>query len=157
MVRYIKSARNPKQYEVYVSQEYVPDYGWEDITVYDDTSSESLREAKQDVKDYRDNGYNARVITRRISNPNYQAPSNDITYEDAVAWVESCPYDVTEGWSIYDKTKNYSIRNNPDDFYGVQLYIDDDMVRVRNVKTNRTKQVYSIDEMEKAISKILDK
>lgn len=156
MFRYIKSARNPKQFEVYVSQEYVPDYGWEDIVQYDDTSSESLREAKQDVKDYKENGYNARVITRRIDNPNYRAPSNDITYEDAVAWVESCPYAVEEVYS--SGGKNYIIRTDSKRFYGVQLLIGrDDDVRVRNIETNRTKQVYSIDEMEKAISKILNK
>ena len=60
MKRYIKSAKgNPKNITVYVSQEYVPGYGWEDIVEYDDMSSESLKEAKQDVKDYLDNGYNA--------------------------------------------------------------------------------------------------
>ena len=54
---------NPKFISVYVSQEYVPGYGWEDIVQYDDTSSQSLRDAEQNVKDYRDNGYNARVIS----------------------------------------------------------------------------------------------
>lgn len=150
----VTAARNPKQFEVYVSQEYVPGYGWEDITVYDDASSESLREAKNDVKDYRDNGFNARVVTRRIDNPNYQKPTNEITYDEAVAWVESCPYAVEDLWGY--RQKNYIIRNNPKDFYGAQVFIDEgDTVRVRNIATNRTKQVYSVPEMENAINKIL--
>ena len=154
MKKYIKSARIPKQFEIYVSQEYVPGYGWEDITQYDDMSSESLREAKQDVKDYRDNGYNARVITRKVANPDYVEPTNDITYDDAVAWVEACPYSVKEIWST--NGKNYILRTDPKQFYGVQVFIDEDgTTRVRNISTNRTKSVYSIDELEKAVNKIL--
>lgn len=156
MKRYIKSARIPKQFEIYVSQEYVPGYGWEDITQYDDTSSESLREAKQDVKDYRDNGYNARVITRKVANPDYVEPTNDITYDDAVAWVEACPYSVEEMWSM--NGKNYILRTDPKQFYGVQVFINEDgTTRVRNISTNRTKFVYSIDELEKTVNKILNK
>ena len=156
MKKYIKSARIPKQFEIYVSQEYVPGYGWEDITQYDDMSSESLREAKQDVKDYRDNGYNARVITRKVANPDYVEPTNDITYDDAVAWVEACPYSVKEIWST--NGKNYILRTDPKQFYGVQVFIDEDgTTRVRNISTNRTKSVYSIDELEKAVNKILNK
>lgn len=155
MKRYVSAARNPKQFAVYVSQEYVPGYGWEDITVYDDTSSESLREAKNDVKDYRDNGYNARVVTRRIDNPNYQKPANEITYDEAVAWVESCPYVVNESWAY--RGKHYIIRPDLKSFDGAEVYIDEgNTVRVRNIATNRTKQVYSIAEFEKAVNKILE-
>lgn len=154
MKKYVIAARNPKQFEVYVSQEYVPGYGWEDITVYDDHSTGSFAEAKQDVKDYMDNGFVARVITRKVDNPNYQEPTNDITYDAAVAWVESCPYTVNEGYAY--RGKNYLIRNKLNDPYGAQVFIDEgNMVRVRNIATNRTKQVYTIAEMERAINKIL--
>ena len=47
--------------------------GWEDICEYPDNSSESWKEAKQDVKDYTNNGYSARIIRRRVPNPDYVA------------------------------------------------------------------------------------
>ena len=156
MKRYIKSARNAKKVEVYVSQEYVPGYGWEDITVYDNTSSESLKLAKQDVRDYIDNGYNAKVIKRRIDNPDYAAPTNELTYDVAVDWVESSPYDVEEVWTM--DGKNYLLRSDPKKWTSAQVFIrEDGTVTVRNVTGNRSKQVYSIDELEKEVNRILSK
>lgn len=149
MKRYIKSAKgNPKNIIVYVSQEYVPGYGWEDIVEYDDMSSESLKEAKQDVKDYLDNGYNARVIKRKLANPNYAEPENNITYDEAVAWVESCPYKADE---LYMQGgKNYVIEHKAQVFIG-----EDDVVRVRNIRGNRTKEVHSLEELEKEINRLV--
>ena len=155
MKRYIRSNRVPKQISVYVSQEYVPGYGWEDVAVYDDTSSESLREAKQDVKDYKDNGYGARVIQRKIDNPDYVEPSNDITYDEAVEWINNCPY-VSE--EIYmTQGKNYLLSTDPKSFATVQVLVgEDDVVRVRNIRGNRSKQVRSIAELEKEVNRIFN-
>ena len=152
---FTKEARtsNPKFISVYVSQEFVPGYGWEDITVYDDTSDASLRDAKQDVKDYRDNGYNAKVITRKINNPNYTEPDSTITFDDAVEWVETCPYNVKENYAQYPN-KNYTLESD-DSWNTVQIFIyDDNIVKVRNCEANRTRQVYSIAELEKEVSRI---
>lgn len=151
--RNVMAARTGKMHQVYVSQEYVPDYGWEDVTVYDDTSSESLRLAKQDVKDYRDNGYGARVVTRRISNPDYTEPENSISYDDAVAWVKNeCPYEYEEAYISYGN-KNYMLKNNGNTFAQVYVY-EDGSVEVRNAIKNRTRRVYSIDELAKEVERI---
>lgn len=157
MKRYIKSTRSNSQFKtVYVSQEYVPDYGWEDIVVYDDTSDASYSEAKQDVKDYKDNGYNARIIKRKLNNPEYVEPDNNITYDEAVEWVKTCPYDVDE---IYMANgKNYVLQKGGKFSSAVQVLIgEDDTVRVRNVSSNRTKQVRSIDELEQEVNRIIDR
>ena len=157
MKRYIKSARsNPQFKTVYVSQEYVPDYGWEDIVVYDDTSDASYSEAKQDVKDYKDNGYNARVIKRKLNNPEYVEPDNNITYNEAVEWVNNSPYEVKELYSM--DGKNYILEKDGKFSSSVQIFIgEDDTVRVRNVSGNRTKQVRSIEELEKEVSRIINR
>lgn len=146
---------NPKFLSVYVSQEYVPGVGWEDINVYDDTSNASWKEAQQDVKDYKDNGYNAKVITRKIDNPNYTEPANNITFEQAVGWVKNCPYNVEELYIQYPN-KNYLLKTDDIKWNPAQVFVySDDTVRVRNCKSNRTKQVYSVDELEKEVNRIL--
>lgn len=146
---------NPKFLSVYVSQEYVPGVGWEDIVVYDDTSNASLKAAKQDVADYKANGYNAKVITRKINNPNYTEPANNITFEQAVGWVKNCPYNVEELYIQYPN-KNYLLKTDDIKWNPAQVCIySDDTVRVRNCKANRTKQVYSIAELEKEVNRIL--
>ena len=146
---------NPKFLSVYVSQEYVPGVGWEDINVYDDTSNASWKEAKQDVADYKANGYNAKVITRKIDNPNYTEPANNITFEQAVGWVKNCPYNVEELYVQYPN-KNYLLKTDDIKWNPAQVFVySDDTVRVRNCKANRTKQVYSIAELEKEVNRIL--
>lgn len=152
--RRVMAARNAKKIEVYVVQEYTGyGNGWEDIAQYPDTSSDSLRQAKQDVKDYRDNGYQARIITRRVDNPDYIEPANEITYDEAVAWVESCPYDVSE--SYFSAGKNYVLSHEGDPWSFAQIYIDEDnTVSVRNIRGNRTKQVRSIAELEKEVNRL---
>lgn len=42
-------------------------YGWDD-----DTSEDTMKEAREQLKCYRENGVNARVITRRVPNPEYK-------------------------------------------------------------------------------------
>ena len=156
MKRYIKSAKSaPKFVTVYVSQEYVPGYGWEDIAVYDDKSSNSYREAQQDVKDYMDNGFSARVIQRKVENPDYVQPTNELTYEDAVAWVESCPYNIEEVYS--GDNKNYII-SKPNKMPAAQVLINTDgSVSVYNISGNRTKKVYTVDELEKEVNRLINK
>ena len=150
--RTMKEARVGKMKQVYVSQEYVPGYGWEEVTEYDDMSDESYRLARQDVKDYRDNGYQARWITRRIPNTNYVEPENNISYDEAVAWIENeCPYDVRDLY--FSGGENYVLGVNGREF--AQVLVDrDNTVRVRNIRGNRTKQVRSIDEMIREIERI---
>lgn len=152
--RRVMAARNAKKIEVYVVQEYTGyGNGWEDIAQYPDTSSDSLRQAKQDVKDYRDNGYSARIITRRVDNPDYVEPANEITYDEAVAWVESCPYDVRE--SYFSAGKNYVLMYKGKRWAFAQVFIDEDnTVSVRNISGNRTKQVRSIAELEKEVNRL---
>ncbi len=150
----VREARIGKMKSVYVSQEYVPEYGWEDVTVYDDTSYDSLRLAKQDVKSYRDNGYQARVITRKINNPDYVEPSNNITYDEVVAWLDDeCPYDKKE---LYSSTGiNYALKtDNNYSFAQVFADSDSDEVSVFNIGSNRTKRVRSIDELVKEVNRI---
>lgn len=78
MKKYVKASRIGKTKEVFVVQEYTGyGNGWEDVCEYPDNSSESWKEAKQDVKDYKDNGYSARIIRRRVPNPDYVAPEVD--------------------------------------------------------------------------------
>lgn len=149
MKRYVKSARTGKQYEAYVVQEYVPGYGWEDVTVYDDTSTESWRDAKNTKQDYIDNGYNARVITRKLDNPNYAEPEHNIDPKAVLQYIENeCPYPVKE---IKSET-NYMIGNWG---HNCQVFIyDDGTVGVYNIGTNRTKTVYNLSDMIKVIDKI---
>ena len=157
----VMAARAGRQREVYVSQEYVPDYGWEDVTVYDDTSSESLKLAKQDVRDYRENGYSARVITRRVNNPDYVEPENGLTFESADEWIQSeCQYE-SENKSYYNDSRNYfmylpvSPHINGGKGAFAQVYIlSDGTVQVRNADMNRTKTVRSIDELSKELDRI---
>ena len=156
--RRVMAARNAKKTEVYVVQEYTGyGNGWEDIAVYPDTSSDSLRQAKQDVKDYRDNGYQARIITRRVDNPDYTEPANEITYDEAVVWVEalmeSGPYEVDE--SYFSAGKSYVLYHKGYPLGFAQIYIDEDnTVRVRHIRVNRTKQVRSIAELEKEVNRL---
>lgn len=79
MKKYVKASRIGKTKEVFVVQEYTGygRNGWEDVCEYPDNSSESWKEAKQDVKDYKDNGYSARIIRRRVPNQDYVAPEVD--------------------------------------------------------------------------------
>ena len=155
MIELIKEARIGKMKQVYVSQEYVPDYGWEDVTEYDDTSLDSLRLAKQDVRDYRDNGYQARVITRKVNNPDYVEPSNNITYDEVVAWIdEECPYDKKQLYSSIGSI-NYVLKND-NNYSFAQVFADSDTneVSVRSISANRTKRVRSIDELVKEVNRI---
>lgn len=161
MKRYIRSnaicadRSNPKQKSVYVSQEYVQGYGWEDITVYDDTSAESYRLAKQDEQDYRSNGFGARVITRKIDNPNYSAPEITLSDDAIRTWIDESNYEVQEV-SRY----NYHLNSN-DTYYGVQVLWGDNVesrgAEVFNVRTNRTKTVYSMDELANSVESMLSK
>ena len=63
---------NSKTVEVYVLQGNYG-IGWEDLVEYDDYT-----EARNDLKEYRENEpkYVHRLITRRVPNPNYNAPSD---------------------------------------------------------------------------------
>lgn len=151
MKRYIQAARsNPKTYKGYVVQEHTS-MGWEDIVTYDDTSSESLKDAKATVKDYIDNGYQARVITRTFDNPNYVEPTMEFTPDDAINYIENeCPYEVRELWQM--SGKNYIIA----DKCQVVIFPEDNYVNVRNIYTNRSKQVYSLDAMISLIDKIVN-
>lgn len=157
MKRYIQATHsNPKTYNGYVVQEHTS-MGWEDIVTYDDTSSESLKDAKATVKDYIDNGYQARVITRKFDNPNYVEPTMEFTSDDAINYIENeCPYKVEELMTNYPN-ENYAIA--PDGGYTkcqVLIHPEDNYVAVYNVSTNRTKQVYSLDAMISLIDKIVN-
>lgn len=56
--------------EYVVQGNYGYSHGWEDVT-----ASETYKEAKDDLKAYRENSSGAhRLITRRVLNPEYQAP-----------------------------------------------------------------------------------
>lgn len=129
-------------------------YGWDDLTYYDDTP-EGRREMKEDYKAYAENeGIPLRTIKRKVDNPNYRVPENNITYADAIAWIESCPYDTSE---LYGQDgKNFLIKQIGSKLGDAQIFVyENDTVYVYNVNTNRTKQVYSIDELEKAVNKIM--
>lgn len=147
----IKEARIGRTKSVYVSQEYVPGYGWEDVTIYDDMSPESERLARQDVKDYRDNGYDARMITRKLNNPDYVEPTNSITKEAVLDWIDNeCPYNVRKdkGWLGTDL---YVLD------YRVSISVDDDSCRITDIGEKRTYTVHSLDEMIKKIERIYKK
>ena len=122
MKLYIRAARVPKKIEVYVVQEYTGyGNGWEDVAEYNDTSSDSLRQAKQDVKDYRDNGYNARIITRKIDNPEYNASQDSLyrnltkTWKDIENVIGNDDFAVTvkhyNGVSYDDASSDSAIEN----------------------------------------------
>lgn len=151
MKKYIRSARVGREKEIYVVQEYTGygQTGWEDVCTYSDTSSQSYKEAKDDVKSYRENGYSARVITRRVPNPDYSEPEHGLTSKEVHNYLKNdCPYQVKE--VSYDT--NYMIGD-----YGhcCQVFIyDDNTVGVFNVQTNRTKTVYNLGDMIKTIDKI---
>lgn len=71
----VQAARVGKTKEVIVLQGNYG-YGWDDLVEYE-TSQQ--REAKQDLRDYRENERNAqhRLIRRRVANPNYVAPTDN--------------------------------------------------------------------------------
>ena len=147
MKRYIQ-ARTGKYYQGYVVQEYVPDYGWEDVCTYDDISIESWEDAKATEKDYINNGYAARIITRKFENPNYVEPVNDITAEEVLGYIKNeCPYPIKE---ISDNV-NYLIGS-----WGhcCQIFISDNTVRLYNIGTNKTKTIYTMSDMIQSIDKI---
>lgn len=150
----VMASRAGRQREVYVSQEYVPDYGWEDVTVYDDTSSESLKLAKQDVRDYRENGYSARVITRRVNNPDYVEPENNIDFDAAEDWIKNeCPYEYKEYYM--NGGSNYALLAPDTNRAFAQVFIyDDGTVKVYNAYANRSKTVRSIDELVREVERI---
>ena len=157
MVRRLDEARVGRTKSVYVSQEYVPSYGWEDITVYDDVSPESLRLAKQDVKDYKDNGYNARYITRKLNNPDYVEPTYELSEEAVIDWLENeCPYDyeIKDGflgkWVNIGSDVSISLPNGPDSVF-------DNNIRVTDNYERRTYRVNTLDELKKKVDKILKK
>jgi hypothetical protein len=100
MKKYVKASRIGKTKEVFVVQEYTGyGNGWEDVCEYPDNSSESWKEAKQDVKDYKDNGYSARIIRRRVPNSDYVAP--EVTSSKSVACASG--YDLLQ--NIVEVTK----------------------------------------------------
>lgn len=151
MKRYIQ-ARTGKYYQGYVVQEYVPGYGWADVCTYDDTSAESLKDANAAKKDYIDNGYSARVITRKFENKDYKEPDHGITLDDVLNYVQNdCPYPVKELNTT--GSCNYMIGN-----WGhcCQVFsYKDNTAGVYNCQTRRTKTVYTIDELIKAVDKIV--
>lgn len=155
MKRYIRATRIGKEKEVYVTQEYTGygKSGWEDIAVYDDTSPQSHKEAKDEVKSYRDNGFSARIITRRIPNPNYVEPDHNITVEEVHNYINNeCPYPVEE---LYPAGANYKLGKY---YPGCQILINDDnTVGIYNIDTKRTKTVYTLPDMVKTIDKIMQK
>lgn len=71
----VQAARVGKTKEVIVLQGNYG-YGWDDLVEYE-TSQQ--REAKQDLRDYRENekGVQHRLIRRRVPNPNYVAPTDN--------------------------------------------------------------------------------
>ena len=109
MKKYVKAARVGKTKSVYVVQEYTGyGNGWEDIAEYEDTSSESWKQAKADVKDYKDNGYSARIITRRVPNPAYQEKSVESSEVTCATTddVSTIP-EVIEPNEVYSIAKQY--------------------------------------------------
>ena len=157
MKRYVKAARVGKEKEIYVVQEYTGyGRGWEDVCTYDDTSSQSLKEAKQDVKDYRDNGFSARIITRRIPNPDYVEPTNEITIKMAKDYIKTELKDrITPSYPGADGLGQYIIGKYPN---CCQIFAKaDDEIYVYNVGTNRTKRVYTMQQLKDAINKIINK
>ena len=154
MKKYVKAARVGREKEIYVVQEYTGyGYGWEDVCTYGDTSSQSLREAKQDVKDYIDNGYSARIITRRVPNPDYVEPVNEMSWQ----MVEDY-FTGDKAGLIKDKYSdhNYLIGDRYPNQCQVIEYSDGSVV-IYNIGTNRTKQIYNIQQFESAINKIINK
>lgn len=114
----VVEARIGRTKQVCVSQEYVPGYGWEDITVYDDNSYESRSQARQDAKGYRDNGFSARVITRRISNPAYVEPEYESKQRTRKRSIKESP---TRSMNI-DMWYGDPIRRG---YYGADAYFND--------------------------------
>lgn len=109
MKKYVKASRIGKTKEVFVVQEYTGyGNGWEDVCEYPDNSVDSFKQAKQDKKDYEDNGYSARIIRRRVPNPDYVAP--EVTSSKSV----SCASDgsVSDGSRLQNTT---SIKDLSDD------------------------------------------
>lgn len=68
----MKPKRINKWLKEYVVQgNYGYGHGWEDVA-----ASETYKEAKDDLKAYRENSPGVhRLITRRVLNPEYQAPA----------------------------------------------------------------------------------
>ena len=155
MKLYIRAARVPKMITEYVVQGY---YGrWEDLT-----ASDSYQDAKDDLKAYRENerGTSFRLVERKVENPEYIAPENTLTFDSVVNWIENeSPYDFNELYMSYPN-KNYTLRKAgaPEYQSFVQVFVyEDNTASVRNIETNRTKQVYSLDELIAAIEKIESK
>ena len=50
-----------------IIQQYIPDYGWCDVTAYDKNDREEMRDLRADLKAYREHEpYALRVIGRRM-------------------------------------------------------------------------------------------
>ena len=161
MKQYVKSSRVGKFKEVYVVQEWTGygKTGWDDVCEYDDTSLESLRLAKQDKKDYIDNGYAARVITRRVPNKDYVEPTNELNTQMIKDYFtgDKASLVIDKLWSVRGDL-NYVI-GDPNDFRRrCQVWDNEDgEIFVYNINTNRKKQVYTMDQFENAIYKIIGK
>lgn len=156
MKKYVRAARVGREKEIYVVQEYTGyGYGWEDVCTYSDTSSQSLREARQDVKDYRDNGYQARVITRRIPNPDYVEPTNELDAKMVMDYITSELVGVSKKSDPNaNYISNYLIGKYPN---CCQIFDRDDGIYVYNAGTNRTKKVYTMQQLKDTINKIINK
>lgn len=156
--RFVKEARTGRTKSIYVSQEYVPSVGWEDVTVYDDVSDNSYRQAKQDVRDYKDNGYNARVITRKIDNPDYVEPTYELTSDQVLDWVENeCPYEYSIEDSFLAKHialgKHDVIINIPDGPDSVM----DNSITITDLFEKRTYKVNTLSDLIKKVDRIMKK
>jgi hypothetical protein len=154
MKKYVKAARAGREKEVYVVQEYTGygRTGWEDVCTYDDTSSQSYKEAKDDVKSYRENGFSARVITRRVPNPDYVEPEHTITSEEVINYLKNdCPYPISGNERGY--WSGCTVGSYPK---WCQIFImDDNTVGVYNCSSHRTKYVYNLEDMINAIDRIM--
>ena len=158
MKRYVKAARVGREKEVYVVQEYTGyGYGWEDVCTYSDTSLQSLREAKQDVKDYRDNGFSARVITRRIPNPDYVEPTNELTSQMIKDYFTGDKASLILD-DLYSHGEFNYLLGFPNDYqHRCQVWENSDgEIFVYNCNTHRSKKVYTMQQFEQSINKILN-
>lgn len=156
----ITAARVPKTIKELVLQGNYG-YGWDDLTYYDDTP-EGRKMMKDDYKAYQENEHiPLRTITRKSPNPDYVEPENDITVDEAGVWLDNSPYELEKQWSSDWKTTNLIVKQNANAFGKVQVFLRrgdteaEDTVEVRNINTNRTKRVYTIDEFAKAVDKIM--
>ena len=157
MKRYVRAARVGRQKEVYVTQEYVPDYGWENICVYDDTSSQTRKEASAEVRSYIENGFGARLITRRVDNPNYVEPTNELTEQMVKDYFAGEKESLILDTPYTSGRINYLIGYPKDYQHRCQVFVTDEgKVFVYNISTKRSKQVYTLDQLDSSINKILN-